>query len=230
MKCPLFGVTSLHKPNSEHWYSTPKPFLVTAKHLYLLGFFFYNVTLHRSLLPKQWYYFGVNESKLRHYAAEKKICHHGNRCVDGDIQSYRPWWPLIQSWWAHNPHSVTIHVPLTKGIMIHSGHKIHDDVIKWKHFPRYWPFVRGIHRSPVNSPHKGKWRGTSMFSLTCAWINGWVNIHEAVYLSRHRAHYDVTVMCTCHNSWVVVTCAKWRPDWILWIKIGAKKIFTILKP
>ena len=25
---------------------------------------------------------------------------------------------------------------------------IHDDVIKWKHFPRYWPFVRGIHRSP----------------------------------------------------------------------------------
>ena len=25
----------------------------------------------------------------------------------------------------------------------------HDDVIKWRHFPRYWPFVRGIHRSPV---------------------------------------------------------------------------------
>ena len=24
---------------------------------------------------------------------------------------------------------------------------LHDDVIKWKHFPRYWPFVRGIHRS-----------------------------------------------------------------------------------
>ena len=33
----------------------------------------------------------------------------------------------------------------------HSLNK-HDDVIKWKHFPRYWPFVRGIHRSPVNSP------------------------------------------------------------------------------
>ena len=24
---------------------------------------------------------------------------------------------------------------------------VHDDVIKWKHFPRHWPFVRGIHRS-----------------------------------------------------------------------------------
>ena len=32
----------------------------------------------------------------------------------------------------------------------------HDDVIKWKHFLRYWPFVRGIHRSLVNSPHKGQ--------------------------------------------------------------------------
>ena len=43
----------------------------------------------------------------------------------------------------------------------------HDDVIKWKHFPRYWPFVRGIHRSQVNSPHKGQWRGALMFSLIC---------------------------------------------------------------
>ena len=46
----------------------------------------------------------------------------------------------------------------------------HDDVIKWKHFPRHWPFVRGIHRSPVNSPHKGQWRGAVTFSLICAWI------------------------------------------------------------
>ena len=34
--------------------------------------------------------------------------------------------------------------------------KNHDDVIKWKHFPRCWPFVRRIHRSPVNSPHKSQ--------------------------------------------------------------------------
>ena len=70
----------------------------------------------------------------------------------------------------------------------------HDDVIKWKHFPRSWSFVRGIHRSPVNSPHKGQWRGALMFSLMCAWINRWVNNREAGDLRRHRAHYDVTVM------------------------------------
>ena len=70
----------------------------------------------------------------------------------------------------------------------------HDDVIKWKHIPRYWPFVRGIHRSPVNSPHKGQWRGALMFSLICARINSWVNNGEAGDLRRHRGHYDVIVI------------------------------------
>ena len=70
----------------------------------------------------------------------------------------------------------------------------HDDVIKWKHFPRYWPSVRGIHRSSVNSPYKGQWRGALMFSLICVWINGWANNREAGDLRRYRAHYDVTVM------------------------------------
>ena len=70
----------------------------------------------------------------------------------------------------------------------------HDDVIKWTHFPRYCPFVRGIHRSSVNSPHKGQCRGTLMFSLICVWINGWVNNREAGDLRRYHAHYDVIVM------------------------------------
>ena len=70
----------------------------------------------------------------------------------------------------------------------------YDDVIKWKHFPRYWSYVQGIHRSPVNSPHKGQWHGALMFSLICACINGWVNNREAGDLRRHRAHYDVIVM------------------------------------
>ena len=62
---------------------------------------------------------------------------------------------------------------------------IHDDVTKWKHFPRYWPFVRGTHRSPVNSSHKGQWHRALIFSLLCVWRNGWVN---------NRTDYDVTVM------------------------------------
>ena len=72
--------------------------------------------------------------------------------------------------------------------------KRHDDVIKLKLFLRYWPFVRGIHRSPVNSPHKGQWHGVLMFSLIFAWINGWVNNREADHLRPNLAYYDVTVM------------------------------------
>ena len=67
----------------------------------------------------------------------------------------------------------------------------HDDAIKWKHFPRYWPFVWGIYWSPVNSPHKGEWRGVLMFSLICAWTNGCANAGD---LRRHHAHSDVTVI------------------------------------
>ena len=81
--------------------------------------------------------------------------------------------------------------------------KIYDDVIKWKHFPRYWPFVRGIHRSPVNSPHKGQWHGALMFSLICVWINVWVNNREVGDLRRYRAHYDVIVMKS-FEDWVSV--------------------------
>ena len=68
----------------------------------------------------------------------------------------------------------------------------------WRHqmetFSASLAFVREIHRVPVNSPHKGQWRGALMFSLICVWINGWVNNGEAGDLRRHRGHYDVNVM------------------------------------
>ena len=87
---------------------------------------------------------------------------------------------------------VTTHQPdIYRSIIL----AFHDDVIKWKHFPLYWPFVRVSNRSPVNSPHKGQWRGALMFSLICAWTNGSVKNRDAGDLSRHHAHYDVSAMC-----------------------------------
>ena len=80
------------------------------------------------------------------------------------------------------------------------AHNIMMNVIKWKHFPRYWLFVWGIHRSPVNSPHKGKWRGALMFSLICAWTNRWVNNREAGDLRHHRAHHDVINEYNCDGT------------------------------
>ena len=53
-------------------------------------------------------------------------------------------------WWEHNQ-------PIDPGPdqtgMVHNT--IKDDIIIWKCLPDYWPFVRGIHQSLVDSPHKG---------------------------------------------------------------------------
>ena len=57
----------------------------------------------------------------------------------------------IQYKWFCMCHSVRHCVPNTHARFNIWLKKIHDDVFKWKHFPRYWPFVRGIHRSPVPS-------------------------------------------------------------------------------
>ena len=102
----------------------------------------------------------------------------------------------------------------------------HDDVMKLKHFPRYWPFVRGIHRSPVNSPHKGQWCGALMFSLICARINGWVNNREAGDLRRHQAHCGVIVMTHWYyHSWY------YRSEWIIAavIQLGISLNGTVVK-
>ena len=68
----------------------------------------------------------------------------------------------------------------------------------WRHqmetFSALLTICAGNSPVPVNSPHKGQWRGALVFSLICVWINGWVNNREAGDLRRYRAHYDVTVM------------------------------------
>ena len=60
---------------------------------------------------------------------------------------------------------------------------INDDVIKWKHFSRYWPLVL----EPIVS---------FVFSLMCTWRNGGINTPDAGDLRHHLAHYIVTVMKT----------------------------------
>ena len=89
----------------------------------------------------------------------------------------------------------------------------HDDVIKWKHFPRYWPSMRVIQRSPVNSPHKGRWRGALMFSLICAWTDSWANNGDAGDLRRYRTHYDVIFkVLFVHGLYIDNPCADFKEN------------------
>ena len=61
-------------------------------------------------------------------------------------------------------------------------------------FRAYWSFVRGIHRSPVNTPHEGQWRGALVFSFIYAWTKSSISKRDTGDLWHHRAHYDVIVM------------------------------------
>ena len=112
--------------------------------------------------------------------------------------------------------------------------RLRDDVIKWKHFLRYWPFVRWIHRSPVNSRHKGQWHGALMFSLICVWIIGWVNNREAGDLRRYRAHYDVSVMsCTDPSIYRsihldIINCNKVNQPWEAWVDFSTGKTYIAM--
>ena len=74
----------------------------------------------------------------------------------------------------------------------------HDDVINWKRFPRYWPFVWGIRRPPVNSPHKGQWRGALMYSFICAitMYRCFSRSFEVILINRPCHLWKFPVFCT----------------------------------
>ena len=102
-------------------------------------------------------------------------------------------------------HRATIHIiimrNLTKVYHMSSLELYPDhDVIKWKHFPRYWPFVwefTGNGWIFLTKASDAELR-CFIFILSAPWINGWVNNHKAGDLRCHRAHYDIIVM-TSHD-------------------------------
>ena len=88
---------------------------------------------------------------------------------------------------------------------------------------------------PVDSPHKGQWRGDLMFSLMCTWKkNGWASNRDADDLRRHGAHCDVTVMrwqfifdnaITRMNTMLLVIWATHGPrQWIIQLLTGKPKV------
>ena len=74
---------------------------------------------------------------------------------------------------------------------------IHYDVIKWKHFPRYWLCVRGIHWSPVNSQRPATRSFDISFDLR-------LNKRVSKQWWGHCAHYNVIVMCVKHHQTQII--------------------------
>ena len=124
----------------------------------------------------------------------------GMRCMSFYIME-ESLWDIFQSWWRHQMET----------------------------FSALLALYAGNSPVPVNSPHKGQWRGALMFSLICAWIIDWVNNREAGDLRRHRGHYDVSVMsnlqvgittleedsCVIYDKPddITATLARQRPNW-----------------
>ena len=75
--------------------------------------------------------------------------------------------------------------------------------------------------SPVNSPHKGQWRGALMFSSICTWANSWENNGNAGDLRCHLAHYDVIVTESAFSRGLWVDCKYHWENFNDWDKWGA---------
>ena len=79
-------------------------------------------------------------------------------------------------------------VLLNSNFTAYCSHRLNET--RWSHQMETFSALLAL----CESPNKGQWRGTLMFSLVCAWINSWVNNHVTGDLKRHRAHYDDTLM------------------------------------
>ena len=151
--------------------------------------------------PRSWPFVQVNSPVTGEFPAQQPVTRSFR--VSFDLRLIK--WLSKQSWGSTEPFwiwkqikkifHVSFFVRLIYPVYLYwSAISIVIDDVTKGHFPRYWPFVRAIRRSPVNFPHKDQWRGPLIFSLICTWIKGWVNNRKAGDLRRHRTHYGVTVM------------------------------------
>ena len=79
-------------------------------------------------------YFDISMTTHDWYIHNSSCYYHQIRCINHS----HCWhiFPLLSAWCVGTIMCFRFHI-----------YPAHDDVIKWKHFPRNWPFVRGIHRS-----------------------------------------------------------------------------------
>ena len=182
-----------HAQNWINWFHTSNVILMKLIILSTNSSQVVPYRIHASCENSSWW-----RHQMETFSALLAICA-GNSPVPGEVPAQRPvtrsfgvfldlrlnkrWSKQSWGWWFE-----TLSCPFWR----HCNVEIIS--IKWKYFPRYWPFVRGIHRSPVDFPHKGLWRESWMFSLIYAWTNGCAKTHDASDLRRRRAHYDATVM------------------------------------
>ena len=96
--------------------------------------------------------------------------------------------------------------------------KLHDDVIKWEHLLRYWPFVQGIHWSRVNSPQKGQWHRAFFDLCLIQWLSKqsrcqWSEMpsHSLWHHCNALNHWHSEILVTIHPDNGFVACSPAKP-------------------
>ena len=108
--------------------------------------------------------------------------------------------------------------------------RTHNHFMTWKHFPNHWLFVRGLHRSLVDSPHKESVMGTLMFSLMLSWTS----CCTISQVTSHLRHHDF--MWRNYNNgphWWMNSPAKENMNLVTFMKNHqdrpGRNTFTLLK-
>ena len=93
----------------------------------------------------------------------------------------------------------------------------YDNVIKWKHFPHYWPFVRVFHRSPMNSPNKGRWCffDLRLYKRLRKQFRWWFETSSRSLWRRYYDNYIIrngrwiadAITCPRPSLWTILHCA-----------------------
>ena len=90
----------------------------------------------------------------------------------------------------------------------------HDDVMLWKLFPCYWRLVRGIHRSPRDSPHKRSVKCRFLFLLILAQPNCWTNRGVDDDLRPQNVDFNaITCLASCTPRWHDSAACHCEPAW-----------------
>ena len=82
---------------------------------------------------------------------------------------------------------ITHHCPSRLPPNVHFILTPHEDAMASKYLPHYWPFVRRIWRSPMDSPHKGT-NSTELWICSFVVTNYWTNSGISGDLCRHDAN------------------------------------------
>ena len=121
-----------------------------------------NIQYKRCADIRKCLYKNQSQSKSNHFKLTSEVNQHKwHPSFLNVTRVYKPLCYFLSIWFSEQ----NSHVFYQYGVINTYYFGGHDVVIKWKHFPHYWLFVRGIHRTPVNSLHKGQWRGALMFLL-----------------------------------------------------------------